>query len=627
MRAVNGTESYCMSNNGSIEIDTDRVQVLGCSTCGADIQVEHLEPFTLVRCPKCQHEMRVPAKLGQFLLLKELGRGAMGAVYEGYDSTLKRLVAIKVMQKKLGDNKEFVDKFLGEAQALAAINHRNVVQVYSCGQEKGQPYIVMEFVDGGRVDQMMRDQGQLDEMLCLRIGLDVSYGLNEAAKIGLVHGDVKGENMLRDREHNTKVVDFGLARFTTGKKQEPGAIWGTPFYIAPEVLQGKAPDQKSDIYSLGATLFHLMTGAPPFNGKTTRDVVLARLQEPAPNIKTVNPAIHDATANLVARMLEADPFRRYPNYGSLIADFQETLDGIKPAEVVHHHKKKKKRPVASLVLAAVAVMLAIVFGAMVVVRHASRKNQPPPKPTGPTVTRLIDGKLVTIPLAEAGRKADAKEGTPEVKTGPVTTKDGKGGDTFIQGAKDGAAADNFGAEQELWVKAGKEAGIHLVRKVYMKFDLSGRAAEPVKDAELVLTVGGGGKNANKGAYQLMLWGLKSYEDWPEGGGGINTLGKPLTWDNAPGNDPRRAGKMGPEAMLLMQRPVEANPEMGKPISFKNSDSIARTALVDYINNRKGNLVTFMVTGDENNEHRAGWKFAAKEHPFLDAPKLILDGKE
>jgi len=616
-----------MPSNGTIEIDTDRVKVLGCPACGASIQVEHLEPFTLIRCPQCQHEVRVPAQLGQFLLIKELGRGAMGAVYEGYDSTLKRLVAIKVMQKKLGDDKEFVDKFLGEAQALAALNDVNIVQIYSCGQEKGQPYIVMEFIDGGRVDQMMKDRGCIDEVLGLSIAHDVTHGLYAASKIGLVHGDIKGENMLRDRDENTKVVDFGLARFT-GQKTEKGAVWGTPFYIAPEVIQGSPPDQKADIYSLGATLFHLMTGQPPFNGKTTKEVLLARLQAPAPDIRTVKDTIHKETATLIARMLEADPFRRYPNYGSLIADLEETMNAVKPKETVHHHhKKKQKRPGATLMIAAIAIMLTIAGGAFILLQHNKEKNKPRTVPSGPTVTRLINGKLVTVAASSKKGPGGQKKVVVETKKGPITTKDGKGADTYIQGTKGNALPENFGTKPQLWIKAGNNVSLHLVRKTYLKFDISDCEKKPVKDAELVLTVCGGGKNGKKGAYQLMLWGLRNEGPWEEGGDGLDILSEEITWENAPGNDKMRAGKMGSDAVLLMQLPIEANPETGQRISFKNAMSVSQNALINYINDRKGNLISFMITGDENNNQRAGWKFASKEHTFLDAPKLILDRQE
>ena len=142
-----------MAEHEAIDVIADQVEKIACRKCGRHLDVSKLPMFSKVECPDCKTQQTVPARLGQFLLLEVLGAGGMGAVYQALDQSLGRYVAIKVMKKALGDDAHFVENFLREARAAAAINHRNVVQIYSCGQEKGQPYIVMELVSGGRQAQ------------------------------------------------------------------------------------------------------------------------------------------------------------------------------------------------------------------------------------------------------------------------------------------------------------------------------------------------------------------------------------------------------------------------------------------------------------------------------------------
>ncbi|OGV75617.1 MAG: hypothetical protein A2340_02250, partial [Lentisphaerae bacterium RIFOXYB12_FULL_60_10] len=241
---------------------TDRVTEIKCKQCGCEIDVADLDPFVMVECPDCGNIETVPSRLGPFLLLNLIGRGGMGGVYQAVDESLGRRVAIKVMLSSLGANKQFVDTFRREAQAVAKLNHPSIVQIYSFGQEKGQPYIVMELVSGQRFDKMVDSGESLDQSLVMQVGLDVAEGLAAADEIGLLHGDVKPENILLDEKMKAKLVDFGLATFA--HQDEPDGIWGTPYYIAPEKVQRKKPDARSDIYSLGATLYHALAGRPPF---------------------------------------------------------------------------------------------------------------------------------------------------------------------------------------------------------------------------------------------------------------------------------------------------------------------------------------------------------------------------
>lgn len=308
-------------------IDTDPIDRLTCESCQAELAVNGVESFSEIQCPECGATLAVPAQLGGFRLLSLLGQGGMGAVYRGVDSALDRPVAVKVLLRSVGEDPVFVETFQREAKAAAALNHPNIVQIYQFGREKHQPYIAMELLLGGCLDKMIAEGEPLDPALLVKIALDVAEGLRAAGEIGLVHGDIKPENILLDANGNAKVVDFGLAAFMDREGRRDG-IWGTPYYIAPEKVRGKPGDQRSDIYSLGATLFHALTLKPPFEGETAVEVVKARLKQPPPLVSDMRPEVHPEIVRVVKRMLEPEPLRRYPTYVSLIADLHNVMDEV-----------------------------------------------------------------------------------------------------------------------------------------------------------------------------------------------------------------------------------------------------------------------------------------------------------
>jgi len=366
-----------------LDVEAERVDRIVCRKCGRHLDVSVLQPFTTVKCPKCGTENYVPMKLGNFILLQILGRGGMGTVYRALDQSLGRYVAIKVMRRALGDDRQFVENFMREARAAAALNHPNVVQIYSCDEEHGQPYIVMELVDGGRLDAMIADGNPMDEVRALEIGIDVAEGLKAANEIGLIHGDIKPANILFDAHGTAKVVDFGLARFVNWE-QDVHEIWGTPYYIAPEKARGQRVDHRSDIYSLGATLYHALGAKPPFDGKTATDVVLARLKNPAIGLRVIRPTLQPETADVIGRMLEADPFMRYPTYASLLADLREALRIAKQEKRSTHRKTRKSHtgPILATV-AAFVVALGLLGAGLWMLRQGG--HRPVHRPAAGTV--------------------------------------------------------------------------------------------------------------------------------------------------------------------------------------------------------------------------------------------------
>lgn len=317
-------------NANSLGIFTESISHVACPSCNAELDVSDFRVFEEIVCPSCQEKFQVPGRLGGFILIEELGRGAMGCVYLAMDESLQRLVALKVIRKEYGADPKMLETVQREAQAMATLNHRNIVQVYSFGRVKEQPYFVMELLEGERLDEMMEGGQQVSEIRALEIALDVASGLDAANQAGLTHGDIKPANILMNDHGVAKVVDFGLAKF-----MEPGAeieVWGTPYYIAPEKARKKGEDSRSDQYSLGGTLFHALAGQPPFDGPNPTKVVVAALKEETPDLRQFNEWVTDKTAAVIRRMMDKNPNRRYPTYASLLADLSLALQEAKAAE-------------------------------------------------------------------------------------------------------------------------------------------------------------------------------------------------------------------------------------------------------------------------------------------------------
>ncbi len=310
-----------------VGIQTDAVTMMVCPGCGVEIDTEGIPSFTEIACPHCKTRQTVSAKLGNFRLLSVIGAGGMGAVFMAQDDTLNRRVAIKVMLRSIGSDPKVLETFRREAQSAARLNNPHIVQIYSFGEEKGQPYLVMELVSGDKLDEMIEAGEPLDPAFVIRVGLEIADGLATAQAANLVHGDIKPENILFDEKMQAKLVDFGIASMLSSKDAGK-EIWGTPYYIAPEKAQRRKTDIRSDIYSLGATLYHAIAGRPPFDGDDPVKVIRARFEGPAAPLSEVRPGTDAQASAIVERMIQNDLFLRYPNYNSLIKDMRKYLDSV-----------------------------------------------------------------------------------------------------------------------------------------------------------------------------------------------------------------------------------------------------------------------------------------------------------
>lgn len=397
-----------------LDILADRVDSMVCHHCSAVLDVRDLPSFDLIACPECEHQQTVPAQFGSFLLVSLLGKGGMGSVYKALDQSLNRYVAIKVMRQEFGDDNQFLKSFLHEAQSAAALNHRHVAHIYSFGQEHGQPYIVMELVEGGKLDEIIEQDSPLSETWVMKVMIEITEGLAYAHGEGLTHHDIKPANILFTPEHVAKVVDFGLSSTTEKQKAMPGEIWGTPFYIPPEKVGLKSYDHRADIYSLGGTFYHALAGEPPFNGDTAADVVKARLGVEPPDVRKIREDVTAETARVLMRMMAEQPGRRYPTYASLLADLRRAYEGARQAE-------KAKRAAAAVDAAPTARMPLLPFGLVVLLLIGAGawwwSTREPPEPERKIVGyRLVSGKKVPIYEDEQEVIPDRGPGTNQTGT-------------------------------------------------------------------------------------------------------------------------------------------------------------------------------------------------------------------
>ena len=257
----------------------------------------------------------------------------MGVVYLAYHETLQTRFAVKILAPELAQNNNYVQRFLQEARTAARIIHPNIVRVFDCGATGASYYMTMEYVDGRACDRLLRERGTLTEHEALRIAVAIARALVEAGRHGIVHRDIKPANIILTSDGMPKLADLGLAKDvrTSGAKALTGSdhMLGTPYYIAPE--QAESPRHvgpRADIYSLGATLYHFVTGRMPFDGETATEIMLKHIREPLPPPRDVNPNVSGRCAEVIEKMMEKDPGRRQQSATELLDDLQAVLAEI-----------------------------------------------------------------------------------------------------------------------------------------------------------------------------------------------------------------------------------------------------------------------------------------------------------
>jgi tetratricopeptide (TPR) repeat protein/predicted RNA-binding Zn-ribbon protein involved in translation (DUF1610 family) len=299
-----------------------------CATCGAAIDISDEEPLSRILCPACGADEVVSGQVDKFELQQVVGRGGMGVVFKAYDGGLDRFVALKLLRRDKS-NKGVVEQLQKEAQITASINHPHVVRVFTSGTDHGRFFIAMELVDKGTLDDLIHLQGRVAEAQVLEVGSQIAQGLRAALQAGLIHRDVKPGNILFADAHTAKIVDFGLAIFQADEEAQRGEVWGTPYYVAPEKLDQKPEDFRSDMYSLGGTLFHALAGRPPFEAEDASMVALKHLKSQRVSLQAFAPQVSTETAYVINRTLSKDPNERYQSYDELIEHLDYALEQLR----------------------------------------------------------------------------------------------------------------------------------------------------------------------------------------------------------------------------------------------------------------------------------------------------------
>ena len=251
----------------------------------------------------------------RYEIIEQVGAGGMADVYKAKDQKLNRFVAVKVMKREFSEDKTFVTKFREEAQSAAGFTHPNIVSVYDVEEADGLYYIVMELVEGITLKQYIERKGKLPVREVISIAVQVSMGLEAAHNNKIIHRDIKPQNIIISKEGKAKLADFGIAKAATSEAVKENAVMGSIHYTSPEQARGDASDEKSDIYSLGITIYEMLTGKVPFDGDTTVSVALQHIKEKAPSLRENNPEISEELDAIVLKCIEKNPEDRYSNMG------------------------------------------------------------------------------------------------------------------------------------------------------------------------------------------------------------------------------------------------------------------------------------------------------------------------
>ena len=260
----------------------------------------------------------------RYEILEKIGTGGMSDVYKAKCHKLNRFVAVKVLKQEFGENENFVSKFKVEAQAAAGLMHPNIVNVYDVGNENGINYIVMELVEGITLKKYIEKKARLSVKEAISIAIQVSMGIEAAHNNHIIHRDIKPQNIIISKDGKVKVTDFGIAKAATSNTITSN-VMGSVHYTSPEQARGGFSDEKSDIYSLGITLFEMLTGRVPFNGDTTVAIAIKHIQEPMPTPRDYVAEIPVSVEQIVFKCTQKSPDRRYQSMPELVEDLKRSL--------------------------------------------------------------------------------------------------------------------------------------------------------------------------------------------------------------------------------------------------------------------------------------------------------------
>jgi len=334
-----------------------------CADCGARLHSPEEAEFTET-LEKSREELTTGVTFAnRYQIIEELGKGGMGRVYKVLDRETKEKIALKLIKPDIAADKKTVERFRNELTSARKISHKNVCRMYDLGKEKGSYFITMEFVPGEDLKSFIRRAAPLSTARTISIAKQVCDGLAEAHQLGVVHRDLKPQNIMIDKQGNVRVMDFGIARSVQSKKiTGEGVMIGTPEYMSPEQVEGKEVDHRSDIYSLGIIMYEMLTGKVPFEGETPLAIAMKHKSETPKNPNELNSQIPEDLSHIILKCLEKDPEKRYQRSEELRSELENTEKGIPTTDKII----PKKKPLTSRELTVTFGMKKVLLPVLVV---------------------------------------------------------------------------------------------------------------------------------------------------------------------------------------------------------------------------------------------------------------------
>jgi serine/threonine protein kinase/tetratricopeptide (TPR) repeat protein len=347
-----------------------------CADCGTQLTPSEDAPPSITKTLETPREELTTGSTfaGRYQIIEELGKGGMGKVYRALDKKLNEEVALKLIKPDIASDKNTIERFKNELKLARKIRQKNVGSMYELLEDKGIHFITMEYVSGQDLKKLIRQTGQLTVGKAISIAKQICDGLSEAHSLGVVHRDLKPNNIMIDQGGNAKIMDFGIARAVKGKSiTGPGVMIGTPQYMSPEQVEGKDVDQKSDIYSLGIILYEMLTDRVPFEGDTPLTVGVKQKTEIPKDPRDFNERIPDELNRLILKCLEKDQENRYQSTEALKSDLVKLEQGLPTTDRVIPKKKiqtskeitvqfnPKKILIPALVIAGLAIIALVLW--------------------------------------------------------------------------------------------------------------------------------------------------------------------------------------------------------------------------------------------------------------------------
>jgi serine/threonine protein kinase len=368
--------------------------------------------------------------LGTYQIMEELGRGGMAVVYRAYQSSLNRYVAIKVLPPQLAFDRQFVERFFREARAAASLRHPNIVVIHDVAEQDGLYYIVMEYLEGQTLKEIIEQAGALPPGRAVRILDQVAAALDHAHQRGFVHRDVKPANIFVAEGDRVTLTDFGIAKALSEAEQltRTGSLVGTPEYMSPEQAEGGRVDHRTDLYALGIVLYQMLTGRVPFKGNTPSSTLYAIVHKPAPAPREINPTLPTAVEAVVLRALAKRPDDRFQQGAEMVRDLRNALAGRAraamppPAQARTSAGPRRRSPVIWIV-AALAVVLMLIVGALaLLLAGGGGKQASVPTPTQVIVWQSTPTEVVEVIFTSSPEAIPTEVPSEAPTLGPTDTE-------------------------------------------------------------------------------------------------------------------------------------------------------------------------------------------------------------